>query len=462
MVPMSVFGATSSEECTANLIQAGDFDINYDRDYSDMHKNFFGVSTHDVNMNDVEKRLEERIIQALNERWTSINFYLNEGLNRAWAMSMYSDVINDHPEFFYVSHNYGIEYTFSTVTKIVPHYLMNASETEQAKKKFNDGVNRALAQVDSSMNDVQKALTIHDYICSNATFTDDELDSAHSAWGFFNNGHIVCAGYALTYSYLMNKVGVQCEMVTSIQLSHGWNAVKIDGVYYNVDCSWDDASSSIYGYSDNKVNHGNFLKSEAVFSVTHKKEGGSYDADTFDDCVRTDTRYDSGAFWEDKKTSIPVINGKYYYLKPDFKLFQVSLYERSQNGSERKVGGNYYADYDSYTNTSFLYSYITKYDGILYINAGNSSRGYYVYAVDPKTGTRYEITRISSTPGGIGVTPDDTSIFYQLKNNSSAYNTVDKKQVFNNYFGSSYVKYADVNHDGYLNAKDYLKLFRNK
>lgn len=461
MVPMSVFGATSSEECTANLIQAGDFDINYDRDYSDMHKNFFGVSTYDVNMNDVEKRLEERIIQALNERWTSINFYLNEGLSRAWAMTMYSDVINDHPEFFYVGHNYGIEYTFSTVTKIVPHYLMNASETEQAKKKFNDGVNRALAQVDSSMNDVQKALTIHDYICSNATFTDDELDSAHSAWGFFNNGHIVCAGYALTYSYLMNKVGVQCEMVTSLELSHGWNAVKIDGVYYNVDCSWDDASSSIYGYSDNKVNHGNFLKSEAVFSVTHKKEGGSYDADTFDDCVRTDTRYDSGAFWEDKKTSIPVINGKYYYLKPDFKLFQVSLYERSQNGSERKVGGNYYADYDSYTNTSFLYAYITKFEGNLYINAGNSSRGYYVYAVDPKNSVRYEITRISSTPGGIGVTPDDTSIFYQLKNNTGNYNALDKKQFFNNYFGS-YNKYADVNNDGYLNAKDYLKLFRNK
>lgn len=464
MIPLSVFGAPRTEECTANLIQAGDFDINYDRDYSDFHKNFLGVSTYDVNMSDVEKRLEERIIQALNERWTSINFYLNEGLSRAWAMTMYSDVINDHPEFFYVSHNYGIEYTFSTVTKIVPHYLMNAADTATAKEKFNAGVNRAIAQVDSSMNDLQKALTIHDYICSNATFTDDELDSAHSAWGFFNNGHIVCAGYALTYSYLMNKVGVQCEMITSIKLSHGWNAVKIDGVYYNVDCSWDDAASSIYGYSDNKVNHGNFLKSESVFSVTHKKEGDSYDADTFDDCVRTDTRYDSGAFWEDKKISIPVINGKYYYLKPDFKLFQVSLYERDKNGAERKIGGNYYADYNSYTNTSFLYAYITKFKDKLYINCGNSSRGYYVYCVDPKNGARYEVTRIPSTPMGIGIEPSDQNIFYQLKNSESQYHVLDRKNFFSDNISTGdgkYNPYPDVNNDNYVNAKDYMLLFRS-
>lgn len=469
MIPISVFGATRYEDCSANLIQAGDFDINYDRDYSDFHKNFLGVSTHDVNMNDVEKKLEARIIQALDERWTEINFYLNEGLSRQWAMTMYTDVINDHPEFFYVSHNYGVEYTFSTVTKIVPHYLMNATDTANAKAKFNAGVNRAISQVDSSMNDMQKALTIHDYICSNATFTDDELDSAHSAWGFFNNGHIVCAGYALTYSYLMNKVGVQCEMVTSIALSHGWNAIKIDGVYYNVDCSWDDASSSIYGYSDNKVNHGNFLKSEAVFSVTHKKEGGSYDADTFDDCVRTDTRYDSGAFWENIKTSIPVLNGKYYYLKPDFKLFQVSVYEREKNNvlssaSERKVGGNYYADYNSYTNTSFLYAYMTKYNGRLYINSGNSSRGYYVYCLDPKSSVRWEVTRIPSTPIGIGITPDDKNLFYQLKNNESNYITLDRKQFFKDNLTTSskdYNPYPDVNNDNYVNAKDYMYFFRS-
>lgn len=459
VLPFSAFGKTT-EDCTANLIQSGDFDINYNRDYSSMHKNPFGISTYDVNMNDIEKRLEERIIKALDERWPSINFYTGEGLSREWAMTMYSDVINDHPEFFYVSHNYGIEYTFSTVTTIIPHYLMNAEDTAKAKQKFNDGVNRAVAQVDSSMNDMQKALTIHDYICSNATFTDDELDSAHSAWGFFNNGHIVCAGYALTYSYLMNKVGVQCEMVTSLKLSHGWNAIKIDGVYYNVDCSWDDAASSIYGYSDNKVNHGNFLKSEAVFSQTHKKSGDSYDADTFDDCIRTDTRYDSGAFWENIKTSIPVINGRYYYLKPDFKLFQVSIYERSQNGSERKVGGNYYADYDSYNNTSFLYAYITKFQNRLYVNSGNSSKGYYLYSVDPASSTRYEITRISSTPLGIGVTPDDKNIFYQLKLNDSVYHTLDRKQFFKDNYGT-YNNYPDVNNDKGLNAKDYLYLFKN-
>lgn len=461
-IPFGAMAAMSGyEECEAKLLQAGDYDINFDRDYSKFGTtNPFGAITYDVNMNDIEKKLEARIIQALDERWTQINFYLSEGLSRAWAYTMYSDVINDHPEFFYVSHNFGANYMGNTITSIVPHYLMSADETAKAKSQFNEGVDRALAQVDSSMNDMQKALTIHDYICGNATFTDDDKDSAHSAWGFFYNGHIVCAGYALTYSYLMNKAGVQCEMVTSINLAHGWNAVKIDGKYYNVDCSWDDASSSIYGYPDGKVNHGNFLKSEAVFSTTHKKDGNySYDADTFDDCVRTDTTYDNNAWFDNIHTSIPVINGKYYYLKPDFKMFQVTLTERTITGSELNIT-NFYTDYNSYTNTSMLYAYITKFENRLYVDAGTNYRKYYVYSVIPSTRQKYEVASIPSTPMGIGVTKDN-KIFYQLKSNTDNYYTLDRKQILKSNITSQnggYNNYADLNDDKYVNAKDYVLL----
>lgn len=461
-IPFGAMAAVSGyEDCTAKILQAGDYDINFDRDYSKYSTtNPFGAVVYDVNMNDVEKKLEARIIQALEERWTKISFYLSEGLSRAWAYTMYSDVINDHPEFFYVSHNFGADYMGSTITAIYPKYLMSDSEISSAKARFNEGVDRALAQVDSSMNDMQKALTIHDYICSNATFTDDEKDSAHSAWGFFDNGHIVCAGYALTYSYLMNKAGVQCEMVTSINLAHGWNAVKIDGKYYNVDCSWDDASESIYGYPDGKVNHGNFLKSEAVFSTTHKREGNySYDADTFDDCVRTDTTYDSNAWFDNIHTSIPVINGKYYYLKPDFKMFQVTLTERTQSGSESNIT-NFYTDYNSYTNTSMLYAYITKFENKLYVDAGTNYRKYFVYSVNPSTRAKYEVASIPSTPMGIGVTKQG-NIFYQLKNNTNNYYELNRMQILKDNLSTAnggYNNYADVDNNGFVNARDYLLL----
>lgn len=463
MIPVGVFAANTHEEITVPLLQAGDYNINYNRDYCGMQTNFLGMATHDQNMKPIEKELEDRIYDALSKHDSKISFYLSEHLSREWAYTMYSDIINDHPDLFYVSHNFGADYMGATITTIYPHYLMSSNEIDANKKIFNEGVARAVAQVDSSMNDVQKALTIHDYICSNATFTDDEKDIAHSAWGFFYNGHIVCAGYALTYSYLMNLVGVQCEMVTSITLAHGWNAVKINGKYYNVDCSWDDAAASTYGFPDNKVNHGNFLKSEAVFSTTHKKAGNySYDADTFDDCIRTDTTYDSGAFWENIKTSIPVIDGKYYYLKPDFKLFQVALTERTKTGSERKVGGSFYTDYNSYTNTSMLYAYITKLENKLYIDAGTSNRRYYIYSVIPSSGARYEVANIESTPMGIGVTKDG-NIFYQLKNSETTCRVVDRMTVLKNNLstaGGGYNNYADIDNDGVVGARDYILLKR--
>lgn len=447
--PITAFSKTT-EQCEAKLLQAGDFDINYNRDYSDMHKNIFGVTTYDVNMSDIEKKLEERIYQGLSEGWSAINFYLNEGLSREWAMTMYSDVINDHPELFYVSHNYGIEYTFSTVTKIVPHYTMSMSEIDSAKKVFNDGVNKALALCDNSMDAMQKALVIHDYICSNATYAEDG-DIAHSAWGFFKNGRIVCAGYALTYSYLMNKLGVECEMVTSIAMNHGWNTIKINGKWYGVDCTWDDAGSSSYGHMpDNRVNHGCFLKSQA-----HMNRNGW---DTFDDCDCTDKSMDSGMFWEDVHTTIQVKNGKYYYLDPDYKVKMAYLRERTQSGSERLFGKGFKCEgNDSGGSTpTLLYCQLAFMDGKFFVSNKQE-----INSVDLKTARVSLITNISTTkPNGLGV--NGMNIMYQVNGNENTFITVNKNDFFkstitrNKY--QTYNAYCDLNCDGAVNAKDYILL----
>lgn len=448
--PITALCATKTEECQAKLLQSGDFDINYDRDYSKFHKNILGVSLHDQNMNDIEKALEERIYTGLLEGWSAINFYKNEGLSREWAMTMYSDVINDHPELFYVSHNYGVDYTLSTITKITPHYTMSRSEIDSAKKVFNDGANKALALCDSSMNDMQKALVIHDYICSNATYAEDG-DIAHSAWGFFKNGRIVCAGYALTFSYLMNKLGIECEMVTSLSMNHGWNTVKINDKWYGVDCTWDDAGSSSYGQMpDNRVNHGNFLKSQA-----HMNRNGW---DTFDDCFCTDTSMDSGMFWEDVHTTIQVKNGKYYYLDPDYKVKMAYLRERTQSGSERLFGKGFKCDgNDSGGSTpTLLYCQLAYMDGKFFVSSKQE-----INSVDANTGRVSLITNISTTkPNGLGV--NGTNIMYQVNGDENKFIILNKKDYFKPSLtiskSQTYNAYCDLDNNGVINAIDYILL----
>lgn len=455
-MPIYVIAAPNHEECEAKLLQAGDFDLPYDYD-GVKQVNLLGIATHDENMNDIERKLTERIYEALTNKRTTISFYLSEGLSREWAMTMYSNVINDHPELFYVSHNYGVDYVGSTMTKIYPHYVLSSSEIDNAKKVFDAGVQKALAVVDSSMDDMQKALAIHDYICENATY-DETGDMSHSAYAFFNTGHIVCAGYALSFSYLMKQLGIECEMVTSIPGNHGWNTVKINGKWYQVDCTWDDTGSSSNGYKpDACVGHYYFLKSKEFMvnsDQTHKEQ------DTFDDCDAVDTTYDSTDWWwHDVKSKIIIKNGNYYYLDHNATSQVVYLRRRAKNGGEIKLSSYNFKCGDS---NSENYARMTYLEGKLFVVAyqRDFGVGYGVYAVDINNGTTSLVKAIGAKPMGIGV--DNNQIYYQLNGAPNNYITVDKwdayKKSITKEKGVNYNGYADMNNDKVINAKDYVML----
>ncbi|MCD7841082.1 MAG: S-layer homology domain-containing protein [Lachnospiraceae bacterium] len=70
--------------------------------------------------------------------------------------------------------------------------------------------------------------------------------SAHSVFGFFQNGEIVCDGYSAVFLYVMLRAGIPCVEVTGStagadgKINHAWNKVKIDGAWYNIDICWAD------------------------------------------------------------------------------------------------------------------------------------------------------------------------------------------------------------------------------
>ena len=75
-------------------------------------------------------------------------------------------------------------------------------------------------------------------------------DEAHSITGFFQDGQIVCDGYAKVFQYLMHRAGVNCVVVFGSTISkecadnssmdHAWNKVLLDGKWLNMDLCWDD------------------------------------------------------------------------------------------------------------------------------------------------------------------------------------------------------------------------------
>ncbi|MDE7230271.1 MAG: hypothetical protein K2N56_07310 [Oscillospiraceae bacterium] len=84
-------------------------------------------------------------------------------------------------------------------------------------------------------------------------------------------GAETCEGYTAALNLLLNEMGVETRYITGLTYMargglgyHSWSQVKIDGVWYHLDCDLEDNISSS-GY----VNYKYFLRSDATMSRSH-------------------------------------------------------------------------------------------------------------------------------------------------------------------------------------------------
>lgn len=108
---------------------------------------------------------------------------------------------------------------------------------QEATKKL-DEVIRSLNLDGKSDYDKFKAVT--NWIVSNVRYDDDnETKYQHDLTGAVLDGLAVCDGYAGTFYYMANAVGLNALFEDGIdndnRIRHAWNLVQIDGIYYYAD-----------------------------------------------------------------------------------------------------------------------------------------------------------------------------------------------------------------------------------
>lgn len=88
-------------------------------------------------------------------------------------------------------------------------------------------------------NDITKIKSIYEYMTSN--FVYDYTYSIFSAYDGLLGGTMVCQGYAILTSYLLEEAGLESHIVTGTSNgeAHAWNIVLYDGLWYNLDTTWD-------------------------------------------------------------------------------------------------------------------------------------------------------------------------------------------------------------------------------
>jgi transglutaminase/protease-like cytokinesis protein 3 len=128
-------------------------------------------------------------------------------------------------------------------------------------------------------SDYEKIKLIHDEIIKGCDY-DADADFAGTAYGSLCEGKGLCEGYSKAFTLLCDLIGIQSVPVTGTAVdedglvqSHIWNKVLCDGVWYNVDCTWDDPT----GIDDSDyVRYDYFLVCDADMAQTHTEDTNEF------------------------------------------------------------------------------------------------------------------------------------------------------------------------------------------
>lgn len=231
--------------------------------------------------------------------------------------TLISSTLNEHPDLYFVNNRYSYYSGDGYITSLVFTYSDAYDDAA-----FDREAGKALAAADGCANDLQKAIVLHDWLTVNCEYDQENLlantlpEESFRAYGVFVNRIAVCQGYALAYKYLLNQVGIDCYMVTSDEIDHAWNLIKLDGQYYQVDVTWDDPVWDLVGRSV----HTYMFRSDGNFdpeTSQQKHTGGrvTYGSQTVD-YRATDTRYDN-AFWTDCRSPLVISGSDCFYISPN-------------------------------------------------------------------------------------------------------------------------------------------------
>ena len=137
----------------------------------------------------------------------------------------------------------------------------------------NSIVQSAVARCNSETNgsDYSKALWLHDWLLEQLDYDNSlKWSSAESA---LTRSSGTCQAYERAYAKLLSAAGIENAETRDTYDGHTWNAMKLDGKWYQVDCTWDDSSENYYNFNRT---HLYFALSDELMAIAHQGHNKIY------------------------------------------------------------------------------------------------------------------------------------------------------------------------------------------
>ena len=137
----------------------------------------------------------------------------------------------------------------------------------------NSIVQNAVTRCNSETNgsDYSKALWLHDWLLEQLDYDNSlKWSSAESA---LTRSSGTCQAYERAYAKLLSAAGIENAETRDTYDGHTWNAMKLDGKWYQVDCTWDDSSENYYNFNRT---HLYFALSDELMAIAHQGHNNIY------------------------------------------------------------------------------------------------------------------------------------------------------------------------------------------
>lgn len=390
----------------------------------DLNSVYYPVEKTQAASETVEELFKSRIIEGVNNYELTVDisdlgmYYSNDEDIDMMYNAMY-EVLNIDWRCFYLSGRFGYTYDeddmlMTTITVVCDSEYQNEDKSlnleyiQEKKNLLKSRVDYALSYVNEDMTDLEKALTLHDFLVTTCDYDYENYDNGflqydvYTVWGVLVDERAVCQGYAQAYSALLKEVGIDSIVVSSSDMEHAWNMVYIDEYWYHVDVTWDDPVFTA-GYTDNLdpnndcadigyVSHEYFMKSDEEFLQLRHYGWQEYETATksgaFDDYFFTDS----------KQYNFMPYNSDWYFMLPGgapsiykFDIYTSGIYTNGMtqiNVMGTAISAGLIGDTIYYGGAEGIYSYnITDGTNEMVVDISEKYPGFYLTEFTTRYGT---------------------------------------------------------------------------
>ena len=154
----------------------------------------------------------------------------------------------------------------------------NISVSDNKYPSVDSIVKSAVAECNSKTDgsEYAKALWLHDWLLDQLEY--DKTLKWSSAESALTRKLGTCQSYESAYAKLLTAAGIENSETRDTDDGHTWNAMKLDGQWYQTDCTWDDSSNNWYSFDQRRLYFG---LTDELMAIAHPGHSKIYTTDDY-------------------------------------------------------------------------------------------------------------------------------------------------------------------------------------